>query len=440
MTASSFRQLPQNRQKKFLNDLTPLETLTLHYDWQFWARANQIEPQGNWTHWIILAGRGFGKTRTGAEWVRMLVESGRAERVALVAPTLSDARRTMVEGESGILAVSPPWNQPKFEPSRSQLVWPSGATATLFSAGEPDRLRGPQHDAAWCDEICAWRGADLAFDNLMFGLRLGDNPRTCVTTTPRPIPLLKSLLSAENAHITTGTTYDNLANLAPTFADEIIKKYEGTRIGRQELNAELLEDVPGALWSRGQLDGCRVLDAPDMPRIVVAVDPPVSVGEKADECGIIAAGLSADQSAYVLRDVSIQGETPLGWAERVVRLYHELNADCVVAEVNQGGALVETLLRQIDPLIPIKSVHARRGKYLRAEPVAALYEQGRIFHRGSFPKLEDQMCSFTHDGMIGRNITKRSVNNKSPDRLDALVWAITDLLLAPRQHFRMRKL
>jgi phage terminase large subunit-like protein len=387
----------------------------------------------------------------------MLVDGGHAARIALVAPTLSDARRTMVEGESGLLAVSPPWNRPKFEPSKSQLVWPSGAVATLFSAGEPDRLRGPQHDAAWCDEVCAWAQADTAFDNLMFGLRLGLRPRTCITTTPKPMPLLKALIKADNAHVTTGTTYDNLANLAPTFKDEIIRKYEGTRIGRQELNAELLEDVPGALWTRAGLDQCRITDLPnrggpkgndcdgvcDFTRIVVAVDPPVSVGEKADECGIVAVGLGADNHAYVLRDASIQGESPLGWAERVVRLYHELSADCVVAEVNQGGALVETLLRQIDPLVPIKSVHARRGKFLRAEPVAALYEQGRVFHVGSFAKLEDQMCSFTHDGLISNNITKHSVgngNSKSPDRLDALVWAVTDLMLAPRQHFRMRKL
>ena len=219
MTANSFKQLSQNQQKKFLNNLSPLETLALYYDWPFWARDTQLEPEGDWTHWLILAGRGFGKTRMGAEWVRMLVEGGRANRIALVAPTLSDARRTMVEGESGILAVSPPWNRPKFEPSKSQLVWPSGATATLFSAGEPDRLRGPQHDAAWCDEICAWRSADTAFDNLMFGLRLGDNPRTCITTTPRPMEFLKGLLKAESTHVTTGTTYDNLANLAPTFAD-----------------------------------------------------------------------------------------------------------------------------------------------------------------------------------------------------------------------------
>ncbi|UTW56171.1 DNA-packaging protein [Kordiimonas sp. SCSIO 12610] len=439
--------MPQAQKQNFLNNLSPLETLALHYDWDFWARENQQEPKGDWTHWLILAGRGFGKTRTGAEWVRMLVETSAAKRIALIAPTIGDARRTMVEGESGLIAVSPPWNRPKFEPSKSQLIWPSGAIATLYSASEPERLRGPQHDAAWCDELCAWANARAAFDNLMFGLRLGARPRTCITTTPRPIALLKDLMAAKNTHVTKGTTYDNLDNLAPTFADDIIKKYEGTRIGRQELNADLLEDVPGALWTRRQLDACRITEGadelPDFTRIVVAVDPPVSVGEKADECGIVAVGLGGDGCAYVLRDASIQGETPLGWAERAVNLYQAVSADCVVAEVNQGGALVETIMRQIDPLIPIKSVHARRGKYLRAEPVAALYEQGRVFHVGSFMKLEDQMCSFTNNGHSGNIITKRSVENrnlKSPDRLDALVWAITDLMLAPRQHLRMRKL
>ena len=302
--------------------------------------------------------------------------------------------------------------------------------ATLYSAEEPERLRGPQHHSSWCDELASWRHGDATWDNLMFGMRLGENPRTLVTTTPKPTPLVKALVADEHVMLTRGTTFDNLDNLAPSFATEILKKYEGTRIGRQELLAEILEDVPGALWQRALLDRLRAPKPPEMVRIVVAIDPPVSVGEKADECGIVAAGICADGFAYVLADASVQGLSPAGWARRAVALYHSLSADRMVIESNQGGAMAESVLREIDPLAAISQVFARRGKYARAEPVAALYEQGRVFHVGCLPALEDQMCAFTGERTSGQ----------SPDRVDALVWALTHLMLASTARPQIRSL
>lgn len=382
-------------------------------------------------HWLLLAGRGFGKTRAGAEWVRARAEAGEGgERIALVAPTLHDARSIMVEGESGLLNICPPWTKPRFEPSKRQLVWPNGTIATLFSADEPERLRGPQHHAAWCDELCSWRRAEEAWDNLVFGLRLGTAPQTMLTTTPKPVPLLKNLVNARGVHVTKGTTFDNLANLAPAFADEIIAKYQGTRTGRQELMAEILEDVPGALWTRAILESCRRFKKPDLMTIVVAVDPPASVGEKADECGIVAAGICEDGTGYVLADVSVHGLSPKGWAQRAVGLYESLKADRIVIESNQGGAMAEAVLREVEPAAAISTVFASRGKHARAEPVAALYEQKRIRHLGAFPELEDQMCSFTGNRTKGQ----------SPDRVDALVWAVTHLMLAPKNRPKIRSL
>lgn len=382
---------------------------------------------------MVLAGRGFGKTRAGAEWVRGLVESGDAKRIALVAPTLSDARAVMVEGESGLLAVCPPWNRPKFTASTRTLEWPNGAIATLYGAEEPERLRGPQHDAAWADELCAWRRDEDTWDMLMFGLRLGHNPRTMITTTPKPTGLLKKLVAAGNVALTKGSTFDNLENLAPTFKAEIIAKYEGTRLGRQELMAEILEDVPGALWARAMLDDARVSTAPALDRIVVAVDPPATAGEKADECGLIAAGVDARGHAYVLADGTTQGLSPHAWAARAVGLYHILQADRIVAEINQGGAMVESLIAQVDASVPVRTVHATRSKAVRAEPVAALYERGLVHHVGAFPQLEDQMCEFT-----GARAVKGS--GKSPDRVDALVWALTDLMLRAAAQPQIRTL
>ncbi len=418
----------------FLNSLTDEEAAVLSYDWNFWSRPNQRAPKGAWSTWLMLAGRGFGKTRAGSEWVRSLVEGGKAQRIALVAPTLHDARAVMVEGDSGLLAVCPPWFKPKFEPSKRTLTWPNGAIATLFSAEEPERLRGPQHDAAWCDELCAWKQADMTYDMLLFGLRLGRKPRTLVTTTPRPVPLLKRLTADKKTAITKGSTFDNLKNLAPSFRRDIVARYSGTRLGRQELMAELLEDTPGALWLRGTIEDARTETHPPLTRIVVAVDPPASMGENADECGIVAAGISANGTAYVLDDQSMQGLSPNGWASRAAALYHTLEADRLVAEVNMGGAMVETIIREIDPTIAYRGVHASRGKIARAEPVAALYEQGRVKHYGTFPQLEDQMCNYTGTYTGARQTCA------SPDRMDALVWALTELMLGRKNSPNIRTL
>lgn len=389
----------------------------LLYEWRFWARPNQLPPE-NWRHvWLILAGRGFGKTRTGAETVRWLVETGQAKRIALVAPTAADARDVMVEGESGILAVSRPDFKPEYEPSKRRITWPNGAVAYTYSAEEPDRLRGPQHDFAWCDELAAWKYPDDTWDNLIFGLRLGDNPRVVVTTTPKPIPLVRKLVNDPETVVTRGSTYENAANLPPSFLKEIRDKYEGTRLGRQEIFAEILDDVPGALWTRSMLDDLRVKKAPELVRVVVAIDPAVSSGEDSDETGIIVAGKGADGHGYVLDDLTCR-MSPDGWATRAVNAYYKHEADRIVAEVNNGGDLVEATIRTVDRKIPYKAVRASKGKRTRAEPIAALYEQGKIHHVGSFPLLEDQMCNFTPDGYDG-----------SPDRVDALVWALTELML-----------
>lgn len=403
--------------------LSPRDALALLYDWHAWARPSQLPPVGDWLIWLVLAGRGFGKTRTGAEFVRAEVEEGRARRIALVAPTAADARDTMVEGESGILAISTPWCRPKYEPSKRRLTWPNGAKATLFSAEEPERLRGPQHDLAWSDELAAWERLRDAWDMLQFGLRLGRRPRQIVTTTPKPVSVLKEILARPDVAVTRGGTRENAVNLAPDFLAGIVSRYEGTRLGRQELDGEILEDVPGALWAREQLDRDRVGEVPELARIVVAVDPPVSSTEEADECGIIVAGIGrGDKHGYVLADHSSKGETPCQWAARVVRAYYAHEADRIVAEVNQGGEMVAEVIRAVDPSVPIRMVHASRGKALRAEPVSALYAQGRVHHVGSHRRLEDQMCEFTVD-------FDRDDAGYSPDRLDALVWAITDLMI-----------
>ncbi len=384
------------------------------FNWRKIARDKQLPPEGEWRIWVVMAGRGFGKTRTGAEWVREMVETGRAKRIALVGPTAADVRDVMVEGESGILAISPPWFMPRYEPSKRRLTWPNGAVATTFSADKPDRLRGPQHDAAWCDELAAWRYPE-AFDMLLLGLRLGSDPRVVVTTTPKPLPHIKELIQDPRAVVVRGSTYENLDNLAPAFAERIIKRYEGTRLGRQELHAEILDDVPGALWNREMLEAVRVTDHPPLVRVVVGVDPAASVGEEASEVGIVVAGLGRDGHAYVIDDATISA-SPAVWAGQVVAAYRRHMADRVVAEVNNGGDMVAHTIRTVDERVAIQKVWASRGKYTRAEPVAALYEQGRVHHVGFFGDLEDQLCSWT-PGMV------------SPDRLDALVWAVTALML-----------
>lgn len=416
--------LPKAIGSELIAALTPSRARALLYEWSFWARPNQLPPEGDWRVWLLLAGRGFGKTRTGAEMIRSRAIAQTARRLALVAPTAGDARDVMVEGESGILAISPPWERPRYEPSKRRLTWPNGAIATLFSADEPERLRGPQHDAAWCDELASWRYPE-AWDMLMFGLRLGGDPRVVITTTPRPTALLRELIADPTVMVTRGTTYENRANLAPGFFGQIIRKYEGTRLGRQELDAELLEDVPGALWNRGIIEGTRARSAPAFIRVVVAIDPAVSSTSSADETGIIVAGKDERGQGWVLADASGHYQ-PTEWARTAISAYRAHSADRIVAEVNNGGDMVEATLRIIEPNVPFAAVRASRGKLTRAEPVAALYEQGRVHHLGVFPQLEDQMCAFAADAHSSSRVRAAGC---SPDRVDALVWALTDLLV-----------
>ena len=406
---------PALRVADLRREFTPAERARIPHLWRYWARLEQLPPPGDWRTWLILAGRGWGKSRTGAEWVRAVVASGAARRVALVARTAADVRDVLIEGESGILACCPDSERPVWEPSKRRLTWPNGAIATTYSAEEPDQLRGPQHDAAWCDELAAWRYPD-AWDQLQMGLRLGSDPRVCVTTTPRPTPLVRALAASATTAITRGRTADNASNLAPGVVAALTARYGSTRLGRQELDGEILDDAPGALWRLAMFDASRVDVAPAMRRVVVAIDPAVTAHEGSDETGIIVAGIGLDGRAYVLEDLS--GTYPAEqWARRAVEAYRRHKADRIVAEVNNGGDLVASVLRTVDPACHVVSVRASRGKALRAEPVAALYEQGRIHHVGNLAELEDQLC-----GYVPRLV------KKSPDRMDALVWAVTELL------------
>ena len=418
--ASSLASLPEPVRNRLVWSLPRDKALRLKYEWPYRARPEQLPPPGDWRVWLLLAGRGFGKTRTGAELVRARVAAHTARRIALVAPTAADARNVMVEGESGLLAIAPPGDRPLYEPSKQRLTWPNGAVATIFSADEPERLRGPQHDFAWCDELAAWRYPE-AWDMLMFGLRLGDDPRAIVTTTPRPTKPIRALIADPKVVVSHGTTAENRANLAPAFLDQIVRRYQGTRLGRQELDAEILEDMPGGLWRRETIEATRMSTLPELSRVVVAIDPAVSASEKADETGIIAVGRDGNGHGYVLADASGR-YAPVQWARLAIAVYGTHQADRIVAEVNNGGDMVEATLRMIDPNVPFSAVRAARGKVARAEPVAALYEQGRIHHLGAFPQLEDQMCAFTSD-------FDRAAAGYSPDRVDALVWAVTELLV-----------
>jgi phage terminase large subunit-like protein len=390
-------------------------------DWRARARPEQLLPSGKWVVWLYLGGRGTGKTRSGAEGVKERVESGQARRIGLIGPTAADVRDTMLEGPSGLLSIYPDSERPVFEASKRRVTFANGAIATLFSAEEPDRLRGPNTDLLWADELAAWKDAEIVWKMAMLGLRIGRKPQAIVTTTPRPIPIIKKLLTDPNTIVTRGTTYDNRANLAASFFDQIIKAYEGTRFGRQELNAEILDDVPGALWTRAMIDAHRLASGAsvDCERIVIAVDPAVSVGENSDETGIVVVGMGFDGRFYVFEDASGKF-APIEWARRVVALYRRWMADRVVVEVNQGGDMVEATIRMVDRSVAIRRVHAKRGKMVRAEPVSALYEQGRVSHGGAFETLEDQMCSFAPGA------------TDSPDRVDALVYALTDLVVRPR--------
>ena len=420
VSAGDLAVLSAEQRRAILAELTPDELATLDYQWSFWARPDQLPPPGDWRTWLLLGGRGSGKTRSSAEWVRSQIETGRRGRIALCGPTADTIRRDMVEGPSGILAVFPNDDRPSYEPSSRRVVFLNGAVAYLFSAEEPDRLRGPNLDAAWCDELAAWADADGMWANLQMSLRLtgpkGDAPQVLVSTTPRRHKLLRQIMDAPSTIVTRSRTTDNTANLDGATLAYLQQRYAGTTLGRQELDAELIEDAEGALWNRRMLDDNRVFVAPDMRRIVIAVDPAGSSGAKSDETGVVACGIAQDGQGYLLADVSGR-YTPDGWARKAVGLYHSLKADRIVAEQNFGGAMVEATLRAVDPRVPVKMVVASRGKAIRAEPIASFYEQRKVHHVGHYSELEDQLCSWDP-----------ASNGKSPDRLDALVWALTDLM------------
>jgi phage terminase large subunit-like protein len=426
-----------SRPDRLLAELRPEEIEAFQHDWDFWGRDDQLPPQGDWLTWLMIGGRGAGKTRAGAEWIRGLA-TGRpgfalapVEQIALIGETLADVRDVMIEGVSGLLSVHRRHERPNWQPSRRRLEWPNGAVALCFSSEDPESLRGPQFEAAWADELGKWRYPEACWDMLQFGLRLGSLPRQLVTTTPRPIPLLKRLLAAERTVITRAGTSANLANLAPGFLERVVGRYRGTRLGRQEIDGEWIEDRADALWSRDDIERARVEQAPPLMRISVAIDPPASRRKGADACGIVACGLAEDGTAYVLADRSLAEVKPAAWAAVAVGLYRALDADLLVAEVNQGGDMVASVINEVDPAVPVTSVRATRGKYLRAEPVAALYAQGRVRHAGTFPALEDEMADFGPEGLA---------NGRSPDRLDALVWALTALMLRAPGEPRIRRM
>lgn len=419
--ARSLASLPEIERQTILASLSDQQAEDLLWDWHFWARENQIAPDGDWLTWVINAGRGFGKTRAGAEWVREQVDTG-SQRIALIGETYKDLVEVMCFGDSGLASVFPPHQKPKIVASPNvQVTFHTGAIALGYNATQPGQLRGPQFDAAWCDELAKWRHARETWDMLQFGLRLGERPQALVTTTPRPIPVLKEILAEDTTVVTSGSTFDNAGNLAGSFLKKIRSRYEGTRLGRQEINAEILDDLPGALWTRKMFDDHRRKDRPEMRRVVVAVDPSGTGGEDddGDSIGIVVAGLGMDGHGYVLADRTCK-LSPDGWGRRAVQAYNEFKADRIIAERNFGGAMVEHVIRTRDKNVSYKEVTASRGKVVRSEPVAALYEQGRISHIGAFPELEDQCCLIGPDGFIGEG---------SPDRADALVWAMTELML-----------
>ena len=428
----------QDQVDDFLEGLSDNALMALPWMFEFWALPHQLPPEGAWKTWVIMGGRGAGKTRAGSEWVRAQVEGslpkdmGSARRVALVGETVDQVREVMIFGDSGIMACSPPDRRPEWQAGRHQLVWPNGAVAQVFSAHEPDSLRGPQFDAAWVDELAKWKKGQETWDQLQFALRLGDNPRQVVTTTPQNVGVLKAILKNPSTVKTHAPTAANRAYLAASFLEEVQTRYAGTSLGRQELDGELLETVEGALWQQGALDRARVATVPHLNRIVVAVDPPVTGHKGSDECGIVVVGAFTEGPpqnwrAVVLEDASVTGASPDEWARAAIAAMDRHKADRLVAEVNQGGDLVETMIRQIDPLVPYRAVHATRGKMVRAEPVAALYEQGRVSHVAGLRRLEEQMCQMTNGGYRGKG---------SPDRVDALVWGLTDLVVEPAEKYR----
>jgi phage terminase large subunit-like protein len=413
----SLASLPEPERAAILASLTDEQAEELLWDWRVWARPNQIAPEGQWQIWLALAGRGFGKTEAGAQWVRERVKAG-AKSIALVAETQKDLEEVMV---ARLIAVHPPGEAPTARYKPVRLVWPNGAVAFGYNGTEPDQLRGPQFDTAWVDELAKYRYARETWDMLQFTMRSGNDPRVFVTTTPRPVPVIKDILADSATVVTRGSTFDNAANLPTQFLEQLKRKYEGTRLGRQELNAEILDDVPGALWTRAMLDAARVWNYPDFTRVVVSVDPSGTKGgeDTGDSIGIVVAGKGVDGQAYVLADMTCK-LSPEGWGRRAVEAYHIWKADRIIAERNFGGAMVEHVIRTADKKVAFKEVTASRGKIARAEPVSALYEQNRVKHVGEFDELEDQMCAMTPSGFLG---------DGSPDRADALVWAITELML-----------
>lgn len=432
--AGFLSRLPPDAREEFLSNLTEQEAEQALYTWPLWARPNQLVPHT--THWITflaLSGRGFGKTRLGAEETRWRVEEAGVMRVHLVARTQADVRDTMVEGESGLIAVSPPWFKPKYESSKRRVVWPNGAYALMFSAEQYDQLRGPQCEFLWADEVASWQYPDETWANAMFGLRLGKNPQAVATSTPRPIKLIRELLNSPDTVVVRGSSYENRDNLAPAFFKQIIRKYEGTRLGRQEIYGEVLDDNPNALWTRERIDLLRVVHIPDLIRIVVAVDPPALDDsmydydeDRAAECGIVVVGKGLNDHIYILADLSLAG-SPRTWATQAVAAFYQFQADRIIAEINNGGAMVEHTIRSVDggKTVPYKIVTATRGKMIRAEPVSALYEQGKVHHVGTFADMEDQMCTW-EPGM------------KSPDRMDALVWGVSELAFNDKSKIVLR--
>lgn len=402
---------------KILSGLTEADLEELEHEWRFWARKEQLAPEGDWAVWLALAGRGFGKTEAGAQWVKER-EAGGARSIALVAETQKDLEEVMVPR---LLSIYPDGKKPtvRFKPVR--VLWPSGSTALGYNGTEPNQLRGPEFDTAWVDELAKYRYARETWDMLQFTMRAGDDPRIFVSTTPRPIPVIKEIIKDTSTVVTRGSTFDNAANLPKQFLDRLQKRYEGTRLGRQELNAEILDDLPGALFTRAMFDETRRVEAPDMSRVVVAVDPSGTGGseDNGDSVGIVVAGLGIDGRGYVLADRTCK-LSPDGWGKRAVAAYHEFRADRIVAERNFGGAMVEHVIRTVDKNVSYKEVVASRGKVARAEPVAALYEQGRVSHVAALAELEDQLCQIGPEGFIGEG---------SPDRADALVWALAELML-----------
>jgi phage terminase large subunit-like protein len=434
--------LSEKQRNYILSKLTGRESHEIVSRWKIFAHAHQtppdLAPSGKpWLTWLMIGGRGAGKTRAGAEWVRAQAlglppfAAEKAARIALVGETEHDVREVMIEGVSGLLAVHGWHERPVWLPSRKRLEWRDGQVAQVFSAEDPESLRGPQFSCAWSDEMAKWRYAEAAFDMLQFGLRLGAQPRQLITTTPRPTALLKRLIDDPTSVTTRAATRANAHNLAPTFLQTVMGRYTGTRMGRQELDGEIVEDRPDALWSRALLESVRVAEAPSLQRIVVAVDPPAGSGKRAAACGIVAAGITDGGICYVIADDTVSGVTPNGWACKAIALWHRLRADALVAEVNQGGDMVRTVINQVDSSVPVIPVHATRGKWLRAEPVATMYEQGRVKHAGHFAALEDEMCDFGVSGLS---------TGKSPDRLDALVWAIASLAFQARGGPRIRML